>query len=469
MRQMGKGSNKRASLNPTDAFRKQQRNREKKRNKQERRLVREEVLLKKNPHLIKEDLTRLNHLALLGKLDQVGYKRREKLELMWELIRQKAEAEKKAKSAHLEGILVNEDAVEGKKKKIEGTPFDENDSQSSFSESSDSSLSEDDPEEEHEDIHDSLTEAPPLPPGLPPLSHLSKSSVLSSGKNDLSSTPNDTASIPIDFSQLVNPEKPLLPPPPPPLFPEGRVSSVPEEGLGLTVLPPLPPGPPPIGLSHQRAESLSEGHRLRSAAASSAPPMAIGGLPMPIYPPTGGPPTFSHPMFSYSPLSYIPAIPSPMYPHKNPNIRPSGPSFEGFPPKRPTDIISSGNSSTKPVEVTPVESPSPLPPPSASPQSNISALFVPTQLRIRNKDVAKRNRFTSQKISSISQVTSFSTGIHRAGDSPFANELTSLTEVIEHSAAQRRENKSVVPTSKPMETKDIDQAFNDFLKEVEKV
>ncbi|KAF1801983.1 WW domain binding protein 11-domain-containing protein [Mucor lusitanicus] len=59
------GKSKR-SMNPADALRKQQRKRELKKNKEDRKRVRESALAKKDVGKVRQEISRLEHLANIG-------------------------------------------------------------------------------------------------------------------------------------------------------------------------------------------------------------------------------------------------------------------------------------------------------------------------------------------------------------------------------------------------------------------
>ncbi|EEC81673.1 hypothetical protein OsI_25232 [Oryza sativa Indica Group] len=85
-------------MNPTDAFRKEQRKKELKRNKKERKKVREVGILKKDPEAILEQIEKLEKMKADGALDKARKHKKRQLEDTYNLIvKKRKEYEEKMK------------------------------------------------------------------------------------------------------------------------------------------------------------------------------------------------------------------------------------------------------------------------------------------------------------------------------------------------------------------------------------
>ncbi|OBZ80601.1 hypothetical protein A0J61_11350 [Choanephora cucurbitarum] len=250
------------TMNPADALRKQQRKRELKKNKEDRKRVRESALAKKDLGKIKQDISRLEHLARLGQLDKAGQSRLDGLKMEAAKIEKAKKVCKKkerdhdtqcAQAAFVARMQEQEKKHENEARKLVYDPkrgafvpakkkekdtktvsHESEDSNSSTSDESDSDSSmeeEEDvplPQEEETAKKTELTESDddydiPLPPGPPP------------------QRPFDSQLMPIQQQQ----QQSRLPPPPPPGPPPFR-------GPFPVYQPRMPPPPPPLmtGLVH---------------------------------------------------------------------------------------------------------------------------------------------------------------------------------------------------------------------------
>ncbi|KAI8378935.1 WW domain binding protein 11-domain-containing protein [Blakeslea trispora] len=263
------------TMNPADALRKQQRKRELKKNKEDRKRVRETALAKRDLGKIKQDISRLEHLARTGQLDKAGQSRLDGLKLEAGKIEKAKKATELtgAQAAFVARMQEQEKKHENEARKLVYDPkrgafvparkrekdnkaksqgSDESSSSSSdTSDESDSDLSMDDSDEEdetqevvkeegEEDMDDlplpqeevkvkkeTLTESDdeyeiPLPPGPPP------------------QRPFDSQLMPIQQQQS------RLPPPPPPGPPPFRGPFPVYQGQLR-----MPPPPPPLhGFAH---------------------------------------------------------------------------------------------------------------------------------------------------------------------------------------------------------------------------
>ncbi|VAH45829.1 unnamed protein product [Triticum turgidum subsp. durum] len=85
-------------MNPTDAFRKEQRRKELKRNKKERKKVREVGILKKDPDAIKDQIEKLEKMKADGALDKARKHKKRQLEDTYNLVvKKRKEYEEKMK------------------------------------------------------------------------------------------------------------------------------------------------------------------------------------------------------------------------------------------------------------------------------------------------------------------------------------------------------------------------------------
>ncbi|CAM8919217.1 unnamed protein product [Rhodiola kirilowii] len=85
-------------MNPTDAFRKEQRKKELKRNKKERKKVREVGILKKDPESLREQIEKLELMKADGALDKARKHKKRQLEDTLNLVlKKRKEYEEKLK------------------------------------------------------------------------------------------------------------------------------------------------------------------------------------------------------------------------------------------------------------------------------------------------------------------------------------------------------------------------------------
>ncbi|CBZ53825.1 hypothetical protein NCLIV_036060 [Neospora caninum Liverpool] len=90
------------AVNPSDIYRKSQRDKEKRKNKMDRRHNRELSILKRNPRVIKEELDKLCELEKTNVLRDSQKKRKQKLQQLWDIAVQSVEAERRARKAELQ-------------------------------------------------------------------------------------------------------------------------------------------------------------------------------------------------------------------------------------------------------------------------------------------------------------------------------------------------------------------------------
>jgi len=353
----------RRELNPSDAYRKELRNKEKKRNKKERQKVREDALLRRNPLKIKEELTRLRQQYLSSSLDQKGQKKLEQLEEMWSTVKEQLVAEKRSYQHVLEEV--------------------------------------DDPKTyniEEEEGH----QAPQA---------LGEGWALNASSSAIQSFGND--GVP-------------LPPPPLPVGVNGESANL--AGFPLpppAMIPPLPSGlPVPAYLTGANAipQSVVGGDPM-SCNMSPQPKELWGMYAMQmaaaagnkgLYPPL---PSASTPIISPYPMS--PSMPGAPQPYARPMAHGS----------------KHAEASTETRAIVPPSKP-----------PNVAALFVPTQLRVQNRQAHPK---PSANVSSINHVTAFSTGKNRASAAAPQQSLSLKKMVAKHGGAP------------------IDDVFEAFLKEVD--
>ncbi|EPT28441.1 WW domain binding protein 11 [Toxoplasma gondii TgCatPRC2] len=90
------------AVNPSDTYRKTQRDKEKKKNKMDRRHNRELSILKRNPRVIKEELDKLCEIEKTNVLRDGQRRRKQKLQQLWDIAVQSVEAERRARKAELQ-------------------------------------------------------------------------------------------------------------------------------------------------------------------------------------------------------------------------------------------------------------------------------------------------------------------------------------------------------------------------------
>ncbi|XP_016485815.2 protein EARLY FLOWERING 5 [Nicotiana tabacum] len=236
-------------MNPTDAYRKEQRKRELKRNKKERKKVREVGILKKDPDQLKDQIQKLEVMKAEGALDKARKHKKRQLEDTLNLVlKKRKEYEEKLKEKGEQPVMFSHLGPPRRRTSAE--------------------------EEEmvkHPKPEDSVYYHPTLnptgapPPGKPPmfkssigsrvpLSAASSSGTASSSQLDgedgsLSTLPPPPPPPPLPQSgdadsvdvSAMPASLPLPPPPPMPPKPVTEMST----SLPLPPLPPPPPGPPP--------------------------------------------------------------------------------------------------------------------------------------------------------------------------------------------------------------------------------
>ncbi|OEL23590.1 hypothetical protein BAE44_0015390 [Dichanthelium oligosanthes] len=247
-------------MNPTDAFRKEQRKKELKRNKKERKKVREVGILKKDPEAIRDQIDKLEKMKADGALDKARKHKKRQLEDTYNLI------VKKRKIAmllfHLTQLPLFPPSHLGPPKR---RPAAEEDDRAN-------------PQpEDSVYYHPTLNPSGAPPPGKPPMY---KSSI--GPRIPLPSPSNAGASSSMSESEA-GPST-LPPPPPPPPLP-GTSESIDPSALPLP-LPPLPPPPPP-------------------------PPKPVSDLALPSLPPPPPPPPGPPPREPVSGHTVLPPPPPP--------------------------------------------------------------------------------------------------------------------------------------------------------------
>ncbi|EEE66729.1 hypothetical protein OsJ_23417 [Oryza sativa Japonica Group] len=232
-------------MNPTDAFRKEQRKKELKRNKKERKKVREVGILKKDPEAILEQIEKLEKMKADGALDKARKHKKRQLEDTYNLIvKKRKEYEEKMKEKGEQPIMFSHLGPPKRR------PAAEEDDRAKNPKPEDSVY-----------YHPTLNPSGAPPPGKPPMykSSIGPRIPLPSSSAGASSSmpgteeagpstlpppppppPLPASSEPVDPSAASLP--PLPPPPPPPPKP-ANIAGAP--GLPLPPPPPPPPGPPP--------------------------------------------------------------------------------------------------------------------------------------------------------------------------------------------------------------------------------
>ncbi|NP_001131202.1 Protein EARLY FLOWERING 5-like [Zea mays] len=207
------------AMNPTDAFRKEQRKKELKRNKKERKKVREVGILKKDPDAIREQIEKLEKMKADGALDKARKHKKRQLEDTYNLIvKKRKEYEQKMKEKGEQPIMFSHLAPPKRR-----PTADEDDRANPKPEDS-------------VYYHPTLNPSGAPPPGKPPMY---KSSI--GPRIPLPSLSSTGASSSMSESEA-GPST-LPPPPPPPPLPDTSESIDPS--APHFPLPPLPPPPPP--------------------------------------------------------------------------------------------------------------------------------------------------------------------------------------------------------------------------------
>ncbi|GAV66719.1 Wbp11 domain-containing protein/NpwBP domain-containing protein [Cephalotus follicularis] len=209
-------------MNPTDAYRKEQRKRELKRNKKERKKVREVGILKKDPEQLIEQIGKLESMKADGALDKARKHKKRQLEDTLNLvIKKRKEYEDKMKEKGEAPVMFSHLGPPRRR-----------------------ATAEEEERVKHPKPEDSVYYHPTLnpsgapPPGKPPMykSSIGPRIPLSDASSSAATSSSITESEDVAFV--------VPPPPPPPPPPEtGRLGSV--DGSVLPASLPLPPPPPP--------------------------------------------------------------------------------------------------------------------------------------------------------------------------------------------------------------------------------
>ncbi|KAG2640613.1 protein EARLY FLOWERING 5-like isoform X1 [Panicum virgatum] len=293
-------------MNPTDAFRKQQRKKELKRNKKERKKVREVGILKKDPEAIREQIEKLEKMKADGALDKARKHKKRQLEDTYNLIvKKRKEYEQKMKEKGEQPVMFSHLGPPKRRSAAE-----EDDGANPKPEDS-------------VYYHPTLNPSGAPPPGKPPMY---KSPI--GPRIPLPSSSNAGASSSMSESEA-GPST-LPPPPPPPPLP---ATSEPIDPSASFPLPPLPPPPPP-------------------------PPKPVSDSALPSLPPPPPPPPGPPPREPLSGHTILPPPPPPPQRSSGANesmtdsaqpsvVLPPPPPPPGLPPKS-NDVEASGTSNETP-------------------------------------------------------------------------------------------------------------------------
>ncbi|EPB83184.1 hypothetical protein HMPREF1544_10077 [Mucor circinelloides 1006PhL] len=260
------GKSKR-SMNPADALRKQQRKRELKKNKEDRKRVRESALAKKDVGKVRQEISRLEHLANIGQLDKAGQTRLEGLRSDVGKIEKAKKATELtgAQAAYAARMQEQEKKHEGEARKLvydpkrgafvpakikasSSTTKDEGDEDESSSDSDNSSDDSEDSDQEEDESGDDISidqdhaeEEVPLPP--------TKILTESDDEYEIPLPPGPPPHRP--FEEQLNPIRQQQnlrgPPPPPP--PGGPFMNRPS-------MQRVPPPPPPIPYGYRPPQMM---------------------------------------------------------------------------------------------------------------------------------------------------------------------------------------------------------------------
>lgn len=300
-------------MNPTDAFRKEQRRKELKRNKKERKKVREVGILKKDPDAIKDQIEKLEKMKADGALDKARKHKKRQLEDTYNLVvKKRKEYEEKMKEKGEQPVMFSHLGPPKRR------PAADEDDRAKNPMPEDSVY-----------YHPTLNPSGAPPPGKPPMY---KSSI--GPRIPLPSSVGAGASSSMTESEEAGPSTMPPPPPPPPLPASSEPSDLSVPSLPL---PPPPPPPPP-----------------KPAGAVIAP-----GLPLPPPPPPPGAPP-REPV-----LDHI-LLPPPPPPPQRPLQQPPLPGTNELLNKQ---TVGEGASSADSTQA-PVVLPPPPPPPRLPPNSN---------------------------------------------------------------------------------------------------
>ncbi|KAF7015770.1 unnamed protein product [Triticum aestivum] len=299
-------------MNPTDAFRKEQRRKELKRNKKERKKVREVGILKKDPDAIKDQIEKLEKMKADGALDKARKHKKRQLEDTYNLVvKKRKEYEEKMKEKGEQPVMFSHLGPPKRR------PAADEDDRAKNPMPEDSVY-----------YHPTLNPSGAPPPGKPPMY---KSSI--GPRIPLPSSVGAGASSSMTESEEAGPSTMPPPPPPPPLPANSEPSDLSVPSLPL---PPPPPPPPP-----------------KPAGAVIAP-----GLPLPPPPPPPGAPP-REPVLDHI---LLPPPPPPQRPLQQPPL----PGTNELLNKQ---IVGEGASSADSTQA-PVVLPPPPPPPRLPPNSN---------------------------------------------------------------------------------------------------
>ncbi|KAE8783147.1 WW domain-binding protein 11 [Hordeum vulgare] len=300
-------------MNPTDAFRKEQRRKELKRNKKERKKVREVGILKKDPNAIKDQIEKLEKMKADGALDKARKHKKRQLEDTYNLVvKKRKEYEEKMKVKGEQPVMFSHLGPPKRR------PAADEDDRAKNPMPEDSVY-----------YHPTLNPSGAPPPGKPPMY---KSSI--GPRIPLPSTAGVGAPSSITESEEAGPSTMPPPPPPPPLPASSEPSDLSAPSLPL---PPPPPPPPP-----------------KPAGSAIAP-----GLPLPPPPPPPGAPP-REPVLDHT------LLPPPPPPPQRPLQPPPLPGINVLNNKQ---AVGEGASSADSTQA-PVVLPPPPPPPRLPPNSN---------------------------------------------------------------------------------------------------
>ncbi|KAJ1288140.1 hypothetical protein BS78_02G067200 [Paspalum vaginatum] len=318
-------------MNPTDAFRKEQRKKELKRNKKERKKVREVGILKKDPEAIREQIEKLEKMKADGALDKARKHKKRQLEDTYNLIvKKRKEYEQKMKEKGEQPVMFGHLGPPKRR-----PAADEDDRANPKPEDS-------------VYYHPTLNPSGAPPPGKPPM-----------------------------YKSSIGPRIPL-----PSSSSAGPSSSTPESEAGPSTLPPPPP-PPPLPATSESVDPSAPAFPLPPLP--PPPPKPVSDAVLPSLPPPPPPPPGPPPREPVSGHTVLPPPPPPPQRPLNPptgsganegmtdsaqasGVLPPPPPPPGLQPK-PNDMEAAGTSKDTPgfKEDAPARV---LPPPPPPPQSS---------------------------------------------------------------------------------------------------
>ncbi|CAM8984234.1 unnamed protein product [Rhodiola kirilowii] len=237
-------------MNPTDAYRKEQRKKEIKRNKKERKKVREVGILKKDPESLREQIEKLEMMKADGALDKARKHKKRQLEDTLNLvIKKRKEYSEKLKEKGEAPVMFSH---LGPPKRL--TTAEEEEERMRHPKPEDSVY-----------YHPTLNPTGAPPPGKPPMfkssigpriplseASVGEASTSNADTDDLAAIPPPPPPLPLpNSSDLESGGGPVIPmslplPPPPPMPPRPPMSDV-----GGNTLP-APPPPPPASLPKEQ-------------------------------------------------------------------------------------------------------------------------------------------------------------------------------------------------------------------------